>query len=133
MELENAKYEKEEILDMEIEGGYTKIPESISYVINPNEEELTELVKHTETFQKASEDVKQSMLNDVKALYTGDEPNFELDAQYAVTAVGCKNSLEVYVGGEKVDGGYDEKSLFAQHQKEWKKNTKDKAKDDIER
>lgn len=133
MELENAKYEKEEILDMEINGGYTKIPESISYVINPNEEELTELVKHTESFQKASEDVKQTMLNDVKELYARDEPNFELAAQYAVTAVGYKNSLEVYVGGEKVDGGYDEKSLFAQHQKEWKKNTKDKAKDDIER
>lgn len=116
MELENAVYEKE----------------SISYVINPNEAELTELVKNTESFQKASEDVKQSMLNDVKALYTGDEPNFELDAQYAVTAVGYKNSLEVYVGGEKVNGGYDEKSLFAQHQKEWKRLTKNKEKD-IER
>ena len=43
------------------------------------------------------------MLDDVKELYTGNEPDFELAAQYAVTAVGYKNGLEVNVGGEKVD------------------------------
>ena len=116
MELENAKYEKE------------KTPECISYVINPNEFELTKLVKNTEYFQEASEDVKQSMLNDVKELYKEDV-DMELAAQYAVTAIGYKNSLEIYVGGDRVSESYNAKSLYAQHQKEWNavmKETTDK-------
>lgn len=120
LELENPKYEKEEIVTMEIGGGYTKIPAGVSYVINPNEAELTELVKATEFFQKSDETKKQAILDDVKTLYSNKDYDSELDTEYAVTAVGYKDELIIYVGGSRVNDSYDISELIKQHNRVYK-------------
>lgn len=124
LELESPKYNEEEKCEMfNSRGdicGYCFAKESMSYIINPSQKDLLELVKHIDSYKDGDNKKKKMIENDIDKLYHS--PNAyseELKAQFSVNAIGNTDKILIYIGGEPVDSDYDTTELMNQHKKLW--------------